>query len=56
MGRRRLPSGYAIGALGYALGLLASLRFDLPSGPMIVCAVALCGALVFAITPRRAAA
>ena len=33
--RHRLLRGYAIGALGYAFGLLASLAFDLPSGPMI---------------------
>jgi len=41
--RRRLLKGYVLGALGYALGLLASLEFDLPSGPMIVCAVVLLG-------------
>ena len=46
--RDRLLKGYAIGALGYALGLLASLQFDLPSGPMIVCAVAALGLLSFA--------
>jgi zinc/manganese transport system permease protein len=42
---RRLLKGYAIGALGYALGLLASLEFDLPSGPAIVCAIAALGLL-----------
>jgi zinc/manganese transport system permease protein len=47
--RYRLLKGYTIGALGYALGLLASLEFDLPSGPMIVCAVALLGLLSFAL-------
>ena len=46
---RRLLKGYAIGALGYAFGLLASLAFDLPSGPMIVCAVALLGLLGFTL-------
>ena len=51
--RRRLLRGYLIGALGYALGLLASLAWDLPSGPMIVCAVALLGLLVFALSLRR---
>jgi len=45
--RRRLLNGYAIGALGYALGLLASLELDLPSGPMIVCAIAALGLLSF---------
>lgn len=47
--RRRLLTGYAIGVLGYGLGLLASLEFDLPSGPMIVCAVASLGLLGFAL-------
>lgn len=51
--RGRLLKGYAIGALGYALGLLASLEFDLPTGPMIVCAVAALGLLMFALGPRR---
>ena len=51
--RRRLLKGYAIGALGYASGLLASLAFDLPSGPMIVCTVAMLGLLVFALGHRR---
>jgi zinc/manganese transport system permease protein len=46
---RRLLKGYALGALGYALGLLASLEFDLPSGPVIVCAVAALGLLGFAL-------
>jgi zinc/manganese transport system permease protein len=50
--RRRLSKAYAIGALGYASGLLASLAFDLPSGPMIVCAVALFGFLGFALGKR----
>ena len=47
--RHRLLKGYVIGALGYAFGLLASLEFDLPSGPMIVCAVAALGLLGFAL-------
>jgi len=46
---RRLLKGYSIGALGYALGLLASLASDLPSGPVIVCAIAGLGLLVFAL-------
>jgi zinc/manganese transport system permease protein len=45
---RRLLKCYALSASGYALGLLASLEFDLPSGPMIVCAVAALGLLAFA--------
>ena len=33
-------------------GLLASLAVDLPSGPMIVCAIMVLGLLVFALGPR----
>lgn len=34
--RGRLAAGYALGALGYASGLLLSLVSDLPPGPLIV--------------------
>ena len=37
---RRHLTGYGIGALGYALGLAASALFDLPSGAVIVWALA----------------
>ena len=40
--RRRLVVAYAIGAAGYALGLALSALFDLPSGAVIVCALAAC--------------
>ena len=40
---RRLIAAYAIGVLGYALGLLASVITDLPSGAMIVCAIVVLG-------------
>jgi len=36
---RRLAGGYALGAGGYASGLLVSAVFDLPSGAAIVCAM-----------------
>ena len=36
----RLPLAYAIGALGYLLGLALSARFDLPSGAVVVLAMA----------------
>ena len=52
--RRRLLKGYLIGCAGYALGLLASLVSDLPSGPTIVCAITLIGFLVFASGAQRA--
>ena len=36
MQRRRLASSWAIGAAGYAVGLVLSTALDLPSGPVIV--------------------
>lgn len=42
----RLWIGYAVGATGYALGLLASALFDLPSGTAIV--LTLTGAAIIA--------
>jgi len=47
--KRRLLKGYGIGTLGYVFGLLASLAWDLPSGPMIVCAVTLLGLAAFSL-------
>ncbi len=41
--RRQLVVGYSVGVLGYALGLVASAVFDLPSGAVIVWALAVCG-------------
>jgi zinc/manganese transport system permease protein len=53
---RRHPKAYAVGVLGYAIGLLASLWLDLPSGSMIVCTIAAAGALVaFVGRPRPGA-
>lgn len=43
---RRYPKAYAVGVLGYAVGLLASLWLDLPSGSMIVCTIAASGILI----------
>jgi zinc/manganese transport system permease protein len=40
---RQLTIGYVIGVLGYALGLACSAIFDLPSGAVVVWALALCG-------------
>ena len=51
---RRLLRAYLIAALGYALGLAASIGLDLPSGAVIVCAMALVGA-VFAAASRALA-
>jgi len=41
--RRRLFIGYSIGVLGYAIGLALSAIFDLPSGAVVVWALASCG-------------
>jgi zinc/manganese transport system permease protein len=45
--RRRLAASYLLGVSGYALGLAASLAFDLPPGPLIVCTITLLGIAVF---------
>jgi zinc/manganese transport system permease protein len=50
-GRRRDAVAYAVGALGYALGLALSAVFDLPSGAVIVWTLAAC-ALLAATTLR----
>lgn len=45
-GRTGLVVAYGTGMLGYALGLWASAIFDLPSGPVVVWALALCAVVV----------
>lgn len=42
-GRRQTVSAYALGALGYGLGLTLSALLDLPSGAVIVWTLAACG-------------
>ncbi len=42
-GRGRQAIAYLVGALGYAIGLALSALFDLPSGAVIVWALAACG-------------
>jgi zinc/manganese transport system permease protein len=54
--RARLAICYALSACGYAVGLLASAVFDLPSGAVIVWAMALLAVPVFAYGARPAAA
>jgi len=44
-GSRRYIIAYGVGAIGYALGLALSALFDLPSGAVIVWALAACAAL-----------
>ncbi len=41
--QRRMVVAYAIGISGYAIGLLLSAWFDLPSGATVVWALAICG-------------
>jgi zinc/manganese transport system permease protein len=50
---RRLPLAYAIGVMGYALGLLLSSAFDLPSGALIVWCLAVLAVAVHAMAPKR---
>jgi zinc/manganese transport system permease protein len=52
--RRRPLVGYALGAAGFALGLVLSALFDLPSGAVIAWALAGCGFLAAASHGRRA--
>jgi len=52
---RRYLKAYLIGAIGYALGLVASVVADLPSGSMIVCAMTALGVFAFALSRRTAA-
>lgn len=51
--RNRLPKAYVIGALGYAAGLLLSVLADLPSGAMVVCAMAAIGLPVMYATSNN---
>lgn len=51
--RPRLAVGYALGAAGYALGLVVSALSDWPSGPAIVWVMTALAVIVFACGPRR---
>jgi zinc/manganese transport system permease protein len=51
--RHRYVKAYALGALGYFIGLLLSAAADLPSGAMIVCAMAALGSAFLLATSRR---
>jgi zinc/manganese transport system permease protein len=48
----RLPLAYGIGVLGYALGLILSSLFDLPSGALIVWCLAVLAVLVHSLAPQ----
>ena len=53
--RGRLAIAWAIGALGYAIGLAGSATLDWPSGPAIVWALVAVALVVHAVAARRAA-
>ena len=55
LARHRLVIAYALGATGYALGLLTSVMTDWPSGPAIVWVMSALAVIVFAGSPRVAA-
>lgn len=50
---RRYLKAYSVGVIGYAVGLLASLWLDLPSGSMIVCAIIAVGMVVAYLSGSR---
>ena len=52
MQRYRLAAAWALGAVGYALGLALSSVTDLPSGPVIVWVLCAVGLGWFATTNR----
>jgi zinc/manganese transport system permease protein len=52
MKRGRLAASWAIGVAGYAAGLLLSTEFDLPSGAVIVWALAVAGLGWYPMTRR----
>ena len=54
--RLRLTKAYAVGALGYLSGLIASIVFDLPTGAIIVWAMAVVGIVLFAAERGRQSA
>jgi zinc/manganese transport system permease protein len=53
--RRRIGVSYAVGLLGYAAGAGISLFYDLPTGPLIVCAMTALGIMLFVAGPNRVA-
>ena len=53
LGKHRLRSAWALGAVGYAVGLVASTALDLPTGPVIVWTLAALGLAVILLTSRE---
>lgn len=52
LARGRLAAAYALGALGYAVGLGISLVSDLPPGPLIVCVMTALGLPSFVLARK----
>jgi len=53
MTHNRLPAAWAIGALGYAVGLVLSTALDLPSGPVIVWVLAGLALVCYVVSASR---
>jgi zinc/manganese transport system permease protein len=53
--RGRLAAGYGLGAAGYAIGLVFSALLDLPSGAVLVWALAALGILFYAFQGKASA-
>jgi zinc/manganese transport system permease protein len=51
--RYALPVGYAVGLLGYFLGIALSAQFDLPTGAIIVWTLIVLALTCSAVLPRR---
>ena len=51
-GPGRTLLAYAVGAVGYAIGLALSAVLDLPSGPTVVCALAVTALVTAQLRPR----
>jgi len=50
--KRRLQIAYGLATMGYLLGLSGSALLDLPTGPLIVWALAVCGVLTAMLTSK----
>ena len=51
--KRRLQVAYGLAMIGYALGLAGSALLDLPTGPLIVWTLALCGAATASVVKTQ---
>ena len=51
--KHRLKTAYALAVIGYGIGLIVSAQLDLPTGPLIVWALASCGAITAAVVKMQ---